>query len=148
MKPINQNLRSAIQVVLLALFCFVMTPSAIAAHIWQTEHNNTGKSYSSRTMTETSNQRADPQKSDSIRLLMVADSTANETGEASDKEAEMQAKRQKMIEKCQDNHGTDCENAVDTELEAQQNGIVHTSPPDQSDVPVPRPRPNPRPRPR
>jgi len=75
---------------------------------------------------------------------MVADSTADEIDEAFDKEAEMQARHQKMIEKCEDNRGTDCESAVDTELEAQQSGIVHTSPPDQSDVPVHRPRPRPR----
>ena len=67
---------------------------------------------------------------------MVADSTADETDEAADnsesgpdEEADMQATRQKMIDHCKANRGTDCEKAVDTELEAQQLGIVHTAPP-------------------
>ena len=149
MKPINKNLRFSMHVMLPALFCFAMIPSAMAGHIRQSEYDNTDEQYSNRSMADTSNQRADHQKSDPIRLLMVADSAVNETVKisdnsesGSDEEADMQAKRQKMIDKCKANRGVDCEKQVDTELEAQGLGIVHTAPPDQTDSPIlPRPRP-------
>jgi len=152
MKPINQNLRFSIHVMSLALFCFAMIPSAMAGHIRQSEHDNTDEQYSNRSMTDTSNQRADRQETVPMRLLMVADSTVNETVKisdnsesGSDEEADMQAKRQKMIDKCKANRGIDCEKQVDTELEAEQLNSVHTSSPDQTDSPgQPRPRPRPK----
>lgn len=152
MKPINQNLRFSIHAMLPALFCFAMIPSAMAGHIRQSEHDNTDEQYSSRSMADTSNQRADHQKIFPMKPLMVADSTVNETVKVSDnsesgsdEEADMQAKRQKMIDKCKANRGIDCERQVDTELEAEQLNSVHTSSPDQTDSPgQPRPRPRPR----
>ena len=152
MKPINQNLRFSIHVMSLALFCFAMIPSAMAGHIRQSEHDNTDEQYFNRSMTDTSNQRADRQETVPMRLLMVADSTVNETVKisdnsesGSDEEADMQAKRQKMIDKCKANRGIDCEKQVDTELEAEQLNSVHTSSPDQTDSPgQPRPRPRPK----
>jgi len=149
MKPINQNPRFSIHVILLALVCFAMIPSAMAGHIRQSEQDNTDEQHSNRSMADMPNQRADHQKG-VVRQLMVADSTANETVKVSDnsesgsdEEADMQARRQKMIDKCKANRGIDCERQVDTELEAQQLDSVHTSPPEQTDSPG-RPRPRPR----
>jgi hypothetical protein len=161
MKLINQNFRFSIHVILAVLFCFAMTTSAIAGHIRQADYANTDEQYSSLSIADTSNWRADDQIGIPIRLLMVADSTTSEvdkckanrgvdceerfdTESGPAEEVDMQARREKMIDKCKANHGTDCEKEVDTELEAEQSGIVHTSPPAGVNRPIIRPRPRPK----
>jgi len=147
MKIINQNFRFSLHGILAVLFCFAMTPSAIAGHIRQAEYANTDEQYASRTMVDTSNQRADYQTDVSMRRLMVADNTTSEidkckanrgvdceerfdTESGPAEEVDMQARRHKMIDKCKANNGVNCEKEVDTELEAEQNDIVHTLSPD------------------
>lgn len=120
MKPVTQNFHFSIRIILPALFCFAMIPSAMAT-----------ERYSSRAIAATSSQQ-DYQKDGPIRL---ADSTDNE--------ADAGAKRQKMMEDCKANRGTDCEKQVNTELEAQELDISHTAPPASMERPV-RPRPVPR----
>jgi hypothetical protein len=143
MKPINRNLGFSIHVILLLLSCFAMTSSAMAGHIWQSEQGNNNEPYSSQTTADTSSQQAGHPKHVAMRPLMVADSTASEAGKAgSDAEADMEARRQEMIEHCKANRGVDCEKEVDTELGAEQLYSVPTSP-DQPDNPIqarPRPR--------
>jgi hypothetical protein len=145
MKPFNRNLRFSIHVILLLLSCFAMNPSAMAGHIWQSEQGNHNEPYSSRTTADTLSQQADHPKHVAMRPLMVADSAASETGKAgSDAEADMEARRQEMIEHCKANRGVDCEKEVDTELGAEQLYSVPTSP-EQTDNPI-RARPRPRPK--
>jgi hypothetical protein len=145
MKPFNRNLRFSIHVILLLLSCFAMMPSAKAAHIWQSEQGNNNEPYFSRTTADTLSQQADHPKHVAMRPLMVADSAASEAGKAgSDAEADLEARRQKMIDHCKANRGVDCEKEVDTELGAEQLYSVPTSP-EQTDSPI-RARPKPRPK--
>ena len=135
MKYIHQNLRFSIHASLLALLCCAITPTARANHIIQSAYNNSDVDYSSQTMAETSNQSAANQSSIPIKQLILADNSINE-------EADFQARRQKMIEHCEDNRGVDCEKKVDTELEAEQldnNTVIY-----QDGRLRPRPRPRPR----
>jgi hypothetical protein len=148
MKPANQSLCFSPHAILLALLFFAMISPAMAKQMWRLEHDHADVNYSNRTITHTLTKQSGDQAAFSMTRFMVAESTASEfatetnaSESGADDEVDMEAKRQVMIEKCEDNRGVDCERKVDTELEAEQLEIIHTAPPQMERPMRPRPRP-------
>lgn len=140
MKLIKQNPGFSIPAILLPLFCFAMMPSASAMQMGPSTGNPADSIHTSQPAADMSRQRTVDQQNAPLRLFMVAENNAESV---SDEEADMEARRQQMIEYCEANRGVDCERKVDIELEAQQDGgaSVYDSP-DQTHRPIrPRPRP-------
>lgn len=123
MKNALKNRRLSLRAGMVAFASFALISSADAAHLDHWSGKNGEAHYSSQASTVMPARQLHDAESTSPKLLLVADNDATATNKLEpppEEDADLQALRQNMIKDCQSNRGVDCEQQVDTELQAEQ----------------------------
>jgi hypothetical protein len=123
MKNAPKNRRLPLRASIVASASIALISSADAAHVYHWNGKDGEKHYSRQAAAIMPARQLQDWESTSPKLFLVADNDATATDKLEpppEEDADLQALRQKMIKDCQSNRGVDCEQQVDTELQAEQ----------------------------
>lgn len=123
MKNAPKNRRLSLRAGIVAFASLALMSPADAAHVYHWNGKDGEKHYSSQAAAIMPARQLHDWESTSPKHLLVADNDASATDKLEpppEEDADLQALRQKMIKDCQSNRGVDCEQQVDTELQAEQ----------------------------